>query len=130
MEDWQRKLMKGAVGVIYLNVVGKLDLPPFNTPPRTWNELSNYVDAVEFSSGLEQTLQINSELLRETAKDLISNHAVAATVKVGEPTDADVDAMAKGLAKISEDLKGDQKFKTAVALAGSVVSIVGQLRGG
>jgi hypothetical protein len=128
MEDNEWNLIRKVTYWTLQDLDKQIELPPGRSMPTNMSELDDYARDLTFELRLDKTLELTSEALKEVAKNMDELHRVAAAVRVNAPSAEEIAALQADLQTISEDLKGDQRFKAGVAIAGSLAGIIGKLK--
>jgi len=128
MKDNEWNLIRKVTYWTLLDLDGEIELPVGGFMPTTIRELDLYARGLDFRFQLDETLQFTSEALKGVADKMATFHRVAAAITVNGPSAEEIAGLQKDLETISEDLKGDQRFKAGVAVAGALAGIIGTVR--
>ena len=129
MNDQQWNLIRKASYWTLLDLDGRITLPGGHMP-KTIIELDFYTRGLSFEFQLDQTLEFTSNALLDVAQRMAEFHRIATRIQVNAPSALEIAGLKTDLQTVNQRLKGDQRFKVGVALAGSVADILNNAQQG
>ena len=85
-----------------------------------WEEVGEYLRAVDFDEDLSAALDFTFGSALSLAQDIARAHSAAAAVQVNRPDKTTAERLAEDLEAIDAAVKQDQAFQAAAAVAGAL----------
>jgi hypothetical protein len=127
LSDWTVIRQAGQAILIDLDQeMASLLLP--NPLPQTLDDLRRYLIGVRFEIDLGMTLNFTFGALMRAGQAIGEAHRLAVNVLVAAPTAQQINEVENDLRVIHQAVLQDQRFDAALALAGAVADIAGQLK--